>query len=320
MISLNQTRLHVQTRKIIWLLLLGAGLYLLFSRLGELDRIMQAWKGAEPIWLAIGLGGSILTYLMAALQQQGATQQRIPYGRNVVAHVAATFADQFGPRGIGGIVVSEQFLEGIGFRRRQAIGSVALKVVTGAGIHFVGLVLAVYLVGRHRLLNEALIEAVRQRWVWFAILGAVIVALLLLLLVRRSSELLDLLLEAKKSMQEMRATLWNPVRVVQLLTGSTGVTASYIVTLYASMVAIGVDVPILTVAAVYLAGELIGSASPTPGGLGMLEGAFVAGFAAFGTPVDHSIAGVLLYRLFTLWLPSLLGVVALHWLQDRGYL
>jgi uncharacterized membrane protein YbhN (UPF0104 family) len=49
---------------------------------------------------------------------------------------------------------------------------------------------------------------------------------------------------------------------------------------------------------------------PLPGGVGAVEGGIVGALIAFGTPAGPAIAGVLAYRAFALWLPTIAGVIA----------
>jgi uncharacterized protein (TIRG00374 family) len=59
----------------------------------------------------------------------------------------------------------------------------------------------------------------------------------------------------------------------------------------------------------YLIGQL-GNLIPVPGGIGATEGALVAVFALYGVKVADATAAVLLYRLFQLLVPALLGAPA----------
>jgi uncharacterized membrane protein YbhN (UPF0104 family) len=61
------------------------------------------------------------------------------------------------------------------------------------------------------------------------------------------------------------------------------------------------------------------AASPTPGGLGAIEAALVAGLTGIGVPPGPAVSAVLTYRLATYWLPVLPGWAALRLLQGRGY-
>jgi uncharacterized protein (TIRG00374 family) len=66
----------------------------------------------------------------------------------------------------------------------------------------------------------------------------------------------------------------------------------------------------------YLIGQL-GNLVPVPGGIGATEGALVAVFALYGVNVSEATAAVLVYRLFQLAVPSLLGVPAFVLLRRR---
>jgi Lysylphosphatidylglycerol synthase TM region len=58
---------------------------------------------------------------------------------------------------------------------------------------------------------------------------------------------------------------------------------------------------------------------PTPGGLGAIEAALVAGLTGVGMQPGPAVSAVLLYRLATYWLPVLPGWLCWRSLQYRGY-
>jgi uncharacterized protein (TIRG00374 family) len=66
----------------------------------------------------------------------------------------------------------------------------------------------------------------------------------------------------------------------------------------------------------YLIGQL-GNLIPVPGGIGATEGALVVVFALYGVNVADATAAVLLYRLFQLVVPALLGAPAFVMLRRR---
>ena len=106
-----------------------------------------------------------------------------------------------------------------------------------------------------------------------------------------------------------------PVKLAEGIGGALLVTVSYILCLQTSVLALGGSVPFVSVAIVYLTGSAIGSAVPTPGGLGAVEAALSAGLTAAGMPGISAVSAVLLYRTVTFWLPVPLGWVALTYLQ-----
>jgi uncharacterized protein (TIRG00374 family) len=66
----------------------------------------------------------------------------------------------------------------------------------------------------------------------------------------------------------------------------------------------------------YLIGQL-GNLVPLPGGIGGTEGALVAVFALYGVGVAQATAAVLVYRLFQLAVPAVLGVPAFVMLRRQ---
>ena len=71
---------------------------------------------------------------------------------------------------------------------------------------------------------------------------------------------------------------------------------------------------------VCLVGEGVSSAAPTPGGLGATEAALVSGLLLYGVPLDAAVAGTLIYRLATFWLPVPPGYLAFRLLARRRLL
>jgi len=69
--------------------------------------------------------------------------------------------------------------------------------------------------------------------------------------------------------------------------------------------------------AVYVGGSAIASAAPTPGNLGAIEAAIVAGLTGIGVPPEQAVAAVLSFRLLTFWLPILPGGPVFRYLQHR---
>src|SRR4029077_8210962 len=107
-------------------------------------------------------------------------------------------------------------------------------------------------------------------------------------------------------------------RLAALFGGSVAVTVAYIGALAASVAAFHGNVSFAEVGAVYLGASLITAAAPTPGGLGAMEAALVAGFIGVGVDSGVSVAAVLSYRLVTYWLPIFPGWLSFHVLDRRG--
>ena len=105
--------------------------------------------------------------------------------------------------------------------------------------------------------------------------------------------------------------------LVQMGSGRGG---AYILCLAACIQALGGSAPLASIALVYLTGSALGSAVPTPGGLGAVEAALSAGLTAAGLPGATAVSAVLLFRTLTFWLPVPVGWGAFNYLERHEYL
>jgi uncharacterized membrane protein YbhN (UPF0104 family) len=74
--------------------------------------------------------------------------------------------------------------------------------------------------------------------------------------------------------------------------------------------ALGLPIGVTTLAGIYLGVQIIRQIPVTPGGIGLIETAFIAGLTAAGSTAAAAAAAVLLYRLFACWLLIPVGGVA----------
>jgi uncharacterized membrane protein YbhN (UPF0104 family) len=112
----------------------------------------------------------------------------------------------------------------------------------------------------------------------------------------------------------------HPGRVVVGVLASAALTLTHVLAFAACVGAAGGSVPLLTLTAIYLGAATAGSLVPTPGGIGPVEAALIAGLGAAGLPLPVATAAALLSRLVSVWLPAVPGVVALALLRRRGLL
>jgi undecaprenyl-diphosphatase len=107
--------------------------------------------------------------------------------------------------------------------------------------------------------------------------------------------------------------------MAMLFGGSALVTLAYIGAFAASVEAFGGGAGIIVIGAVYLGASALAAAAPTPGGLGAIEAALVAGLTGVGMAAGPAVSAVLLYRLATYWLPVVPGWLAWRALLRRDY-
>jgi uncharacterized protein (TIRG00374 family) len=84
--------------------------------------------------------------------------------------------------------------------------------------------------------------------------------------------------------------------------------------------AVHVAVSFVTALIVFSFGIALGTATPTPGGLGSVEAGLVAGLVACRVDGEAALAAVLLFRLISFWLPLLIGAPAFLLARNRRYI
>lgn len=101
-----------------------------------------------------------------------------------------------------------------------------------------------------------------------------------------------------------------------VIVGSLAYMAFDIAALGFAFAAVGHEPRIGTLVLGYLIGQL-GNLIPLPGGVGGTEGALIGVFALYGVDLPEATAAVLIYRLFQLVIPALLGAPAFIALRRR---
>jgi uncharacterized membrane protein YbhN (UPF0104 family) len=82
--------------------------------------------------------------------------------------------------------------------------------------------------------------------------------------------------------------------------------------------ALGLPVDLVTLAGIYLGVQIVRQVPLTPGGIGVIETALVAGLTAWGATAVSATAAVLVYRLLSCWLLIPAGGVAALALRRPG--
>jgi uncharacterized protein (TIRG00374 family) len=105
--------------------------------------------------------------------------------------------------------------------------------------------------------------------------------------------------------RRLRRDGWGHLRTVGHAAGYWGFD---IVCLLLVMVAFHQSVAPDKVIIAYAVANVVGTFSPTPGGLGAVEGVMIALLVGFGMPSAAAVAVVLVYRLINFWLPIPAGL------------
>ena len=294
--------------------------YFLISQVTEAD-FGTVVEQAEWGWVAAALGFSALSYVAAAMSLLGFVPERVPFGKTVLAQVAGSFVKIVAPAAVGGVALNTRFLQRAGVRPGLAVASVGASQLFGLGCHILLLALFGYLTGTEKTPDSLTPSR--------TVIAGLLTVAVLVLVVTAIPFLRKFVVTRVRSLfagvvPRMLDVVQRPQKLVTGIGGMLLLTGLFVLCLDASIRAFsGPDVPQLSyasIAVVFLAGNALGSAAPTPGGMGAVEGALTLGLIAVGLPKEVAAPAVLLYRVMTLWLPVLPGWLCFNQLTRKGEL
>ncbi|PWU43538.1 phosphoesterase PA-phosphatase [Micromonospora globispora] len=306
---------RITRRDVFLLVMLGLLVYFLLPQIGQVRVALHAVLHADPLAVTGTLLASAATYLLSALALRLAAANRVPLGRTVTVQVAASFVNRLAPGALGGAALSIRYLRQQGLPVPAAATAVAVDRV--AGVLAVGLLLPV-LLPFARGARRHLVGATSGRGL--AVLLTVLAVLLLAAAAFAVPRLRARVRAGRRQAVDALRSLLRSGRITRLLAVSVALTLAYGAALYLALLAVGLPAELSLIAPIVLVcvvGEGVSTAAPTPGGLGATEAALVSGLLLYGIPTETAVAGVLVYRLATFWLPVLPGYVALRMLVRR---
>ncbi|MFE2978953.1 YbhN family protein [Streptomyces sp. NPDC059258] len=294
--------------------------YFLISQVTQAD-FGAVVEQAEWGWVAAALGFSALSYVAAAMSLLGFVPERVSFLKTVQAQVAGSFVKIVAPAAVGGVALNTRFLQRAGVRPGLAVASVGASQLFGLGAHITLLALFGYLTGTEKTPDSLTPSR--------TVIAGLLTVAVLVLVVTAVPFLRKFVVTRVRSLfagvvPRMLDVVQRPQKLLTGIGGMLLLTGLFVLCLDASIRAFsGPDVPQLSyasIAVVFLAGNALGSAAPTPGGMGAVEGALTLGLIAVGLPKEVAAPAVLLYRVMTLWLPVLPGWIAFNQLTRKGEL
>lgn len=292
--------------------------YFLISQVTQAD-FGAVVEQAEWGWVAAAVGFSALSYVAAAMSLLGFVPERVSFGKTVLAQVAGSFVKIVAPAAVGGVALNTRFLQRSGVRPGLAVASVGASQLFGLGCHILLLGAFGYLTGTEKTPSSLTPSR--------TVIAGLLTVAVLVLVVTAIPFLRKFVVTRVRSLfagvvPRMLDVVQRPQKLLTGIGGMLLLTGVFVMCLDASIRAFsGPDTPHLSyasIAVVFLAGNALGSAAPTPGGMGAVEGALTLGLIAVGLPKEVAAPAVLLFRLMTLWLPVLPGWLCFNHLTRKG--
>ncbi|MEV7339571.1 lysylphosphatidylglycerol synthase domain-containing protein [Streptomyces sp. NPDC093544] len=258
---------------------------------------------ADRGWLLVATAATVATWACSALAQQGAVARPLPTRRLVAVQFAASAANHVLPAGLGAGAVNLRFLTRCGLPVARSATALAVKATAGTVVR--GFLIAVLALACPGVLHPPHVPATAMVAA-VAVVG--IAALLLKGPLRRA---------LRAVLADVRAVHELPARAAALWGGSLAFASLHAAVVIAVTQALDLPLPPAQVALAYLAASSAAVLLPTPGGLGSLDAALALALSLAGAPAGAAASVVLGYRLLTVWLPLLPGLLTLGVLVRR---
>ncbi len=274
------------------------------------DQLSTAVRQANPAWAAAAFGLGLTTFVGAAMSLMAFSPVPIGLWRTTIVQVAASVVALVAPAGVGPAALNLRFLTRRKVEPPLAVASVALMQVTQFVTTVALLIVVAALSGSGGALQvpDATV---------LLVMGAVALALGIAIAVPKVRQW-----AWRKAGPTVRQVwprvLWvvgQPARLGTGILGNVITTGGYIAAFAATVSAFGQQVPLTQLSIIYLGGMALGSAVPTPGGLGTVELALSGGLTAAGIPPAVSASIAVLFRVLTYWARVPLGWLAMRYLQ-----
>ncbi len=302
-------------RTVLTTVALAIAAYLL---IGEISgNVLGTLGHANPGWFALAIVASAVTYLAAAENLAAFVPQHLSLMRGWAVQLSTAFVGVAMPPTVGHVAVNARYLH----REKVDDSTIAAAVAMSQVVNIVTTVLLLIIFGllTGSGLSKFHIAPGSDLLIGLAAIAAVII--ILLAVPQTRGKLTAIVWPRLRSIgPRLLDAVSHPLRLALSSAANLVLTFSYLVAFIAALHAVGAHPAILPAAVVYLAGNAVGAAAPTPGGIGGVEAVLAAGLTAIGIPAHEAIPAVLVFRIATFWLPIPAGWLSYVLLQRRGVL
>jgi uncharacterized membrane protein YbhN (UPF0104 family) len=262
----------------------------------------------HPAGMLQTAAGAATLITCSALALNASRVRPMPMQHAVPGALAATVGNTLTPMGLGGSALSARLHARTGLSADEALAAVTLRALASGVAGLLVTAIAAACLGLPR---PSLPGSGHSTALVLATLAAGSIAFLLACPLRRGK----IAKHARAMAAAFAAVLKHPTRTALLVLAAVGVIGSQLVILDGAVRAVGGHLGVGPILVTLLGSSAARAAVPTPGGVGPVEAALVAGLAALGLPMAAAAIAVGVYRTVGLWLPVAAGVVALRALR-----
>ena len=281
----------------------------------NLPQVISAVRNANP-WMAG------LSFLLGSLSWVGCAitlgvfidPAKRDFRGIFLSQVASSFTSVSMPAGVGPAFVNLQFLRRDGYDNTMATAIMSAVVAVQFATTFCLLIVIGLFTGRNTLSGMIPTNTL------VIVIGtvAIIAALIMAIPYTRRLVMERLMPIVASYARHLVEILTQPRQLVVAVLGAVLQSAALGMSFWAALMAFGCRTNVFGTTFVFLLANTLGSAVPTPGGLGAIEAVLFSAFRLAGVPSGVAISATLVFRVATYWLRIPLGALAMRWLSNHN--
>lgn len=277
------------------------------------SQFAQAFSDIRPWWYAAALAVGTLGWVGSAIPTRVFSPVPLSFKDALQVEVASSFVGVVAPAGLGSDALFIRYMDKKGTTTPQAVAVMMLVALSQFLTSLILIVFAILVVG----INPK-VKIPWEKVGWVA-LGIVVVAVLVLLIPKARAWARDSIKKVwNEAYPEAMWALKHPRQLLIAMGGALILSGSFIFSLWFCLLAFGQHTNLVTLAAVFMVFNTLGSAIPVPGGVGAVEGALTLGLTTIGIPSAVALSAVLAFRVSNFYLPIPVGAIMFTSLQKRG--
>lgn len=301
-------------RSFIGMALLLIAIAVVFTQLKP-DEVIAAVRHANPAMALICVALGFVAWIGSAIEL-GAfmdRDRRTPLGL-FMSQVAAGFTVVSMPAGVGPAFVNLQYLRKSGYRNTRATAMMSAVLA----VYYGGTVALILLFGLFTGRN-ALTDMVPANTL-IIVIGVLAMAAAIAMMVPplRHLVMTRLIPLLQAYMRQLIEVLSQPKQLMVSVCGMLILNFATALGFWVALRAFGQHTGLFETVFLFMLAYALGSAVPTPGGLGGVEAALTFAFAGAGVPSAVALSATLVFRVAFYWLRIPMGALAMRWLDRHN--
>jgi uncharacterized membrane protein YbhN (UPF0104 family) len=311
-------------RRVTWgsvltMVLIVVVAYVIISAVAEvgLQSLIDEFKEADGAWLWAAVLLSPTVQVAQAFSTIGASSIPVRFGPVLMLQYAVQFIALAVPSSAARVALEIRFFEKVGVNASGAVAIGVIDSVCGFVVQIL-LILVITVSGLASLdlpSSGGSSHSFSGKILIVAGVGLLIAVVVAIAVPRFRAIVRDKAADGRAALR----VLHSPSKVALIFLGNLVAQIILAVILGLSLRAFGYRLTLADMILVNTAVSLFAGFMPVPGGMGVAEAGYTAGFVALGVPHSAAVSAALAFRMATYYLPPIWGGFAMRWLRQHSY-